>query len=420
MRIVGLVTEYNPFHNGHLYHLEKSKEITKSEYSVAVMSGNFLQRGELALIDKWSRAQMAVDNGVDLVIELPTIYSCQSAEYFAYGAISILNNLGVINSVSFGSESGNLEIIDAIAGILNEEPEKFVLYLKSYLNTGIPFPDARTKALTEYMDNELSFKRYTNQEIKEVLSNPNNILGIEYLKAIKKLKSSLEPFTIKRIGAHYNAQEISGKISSATAIRNEIFTSESTTGVKGALSTSSFEVLENFLGKYRSFNSLKNFNDILLYILRTSNPDSLKEILDIEEGLENRIIKCSYAHNSILEILDCVKTKRYTYTRLQRILMHLLLGMSGRTFLDLHKKGPQYIRVLGFNKNGIHILNKAKKISKLPIITKFSSYRKINNEHLHKMIEVDKKATDIYFLGLDKFNGNKANLDFLKSPYVKS
>lgn len=419
MKTVGLITEYNPFHNGHLYHLEQSKEVTKSKYAVAVMSGNFLQRGEPALLDKWSRAQMAVDNGVDLVIELPTIYACQSAEYFSFGAISILDKLGIVNSISFGSESGDLEIIDFIANILVEEPKAFVYSLKELLKTGIPFPDARTKALYEYIDTEFHLKSFTKESIKDILSNPNNILGVEYLKALKRLNSNITPFTINRIGSHYNDQKICGKISSATAIRKEISDSGSINGVKATLPNSSYEILNNFLHSYKSFNSMTNFNDILIYLLRTSSTKTLKEILDIEEGLENRVIKCSSKYNNISEILDCIKTKRYTYTRLQRVLLHLLLGISGEAFLALHKKGPQYIRVLGFNENGIKILNEAKKTSQIPIITKFSSYRKISNDFLRQMIELDKKATDIYYLGLDKYDGNKANLDFYKSPYVK-
>lgn len=419
MKIVGLITEYNPFHNGHLYHLEKSKEVTGCKYTVAVMSGNFLQRGEPALLDKWSRTQMAIDNGIDLVIELPVLYACQSAEYFAFGAISILDSLGVVDSVSFGSECGDLEIICKIADILNREPKEFVTYLKELLSTGITFPEARTKALIKYIKNEYESKSFSPQSLNHVLSSPNNILGIEYIKAIKKLNSSLKPFTIKRMSADYNTKEITGKISSAAAIRKEIFSSDNLINIKKTLPNSSHTILKRFLDSYKSFNCIKNFNDILIYILRTSSPDSLKEILDIDEGLENRIIKCSNEFNSLFEILDCINTKRYTYTRLQRIFMHLLLGIYETDFLQLHKKQPQYIRVLGFNKNGMEILNSAKKTSKVPIITKFSSYKKIKNEYLNKMIEFDKKATDIYFLGLNKYNGNKSNLDFYTSPYVK-
>ncbi len=419
MNIVGLITEYNPFHNGHLFHLENSKEKTNCEYSVAVMSGNFVQRGEPALLDKWTRAKMAVENGVDLIIELPTIYACQSAEYFAYGAVNILNSLGVVDFISFGSESGDLKILSLIADILYDEPLEFKNYLKEILKTGILFPEGRTKALIKYINNHLSIQSYHNKAIKDALSNPNNILAIEYLKALKKMKSDIIPVTIRRIGAHYNSQKISDNISSATAIRNELFHKNSTKSIQETLPIKSYNIINNAWDMFRSYNRLENYNEILLYLLRTITPQRLKNILDVEEGLENRIIKYSHEHHNISKILDSINTKRYTYTRLKRILIHILLDINQTTFLTLHAEGPQYIRVLAFNKKGIEILNKAKKISSLPIITKFANYKRFNNPNLNQMIQYDKKATDIFFLGLKNYKKNKSNLDYYISPYMK-
>ena len=187
MKIVGLITEYNPFHNGHLYHLEKSKSITGCDYTVSVMSGNFLQRGEPALTDKWIRAKMAIDNGVDLVIELPTLYACQSAEFFAYGAIKLLDSLNVIDYVSFGSEVGSIKDLKKIASILVNEPKEFKDILRDTLKLGIAFPKARSQALKKY----LTLKNITIDNVEDILNNPNNILGIEYIKALLKIDSKI-------------------------------------------------------------------------------------------------------------------------------------------------------------------------------------------------------------------------------------
>lgn len=416
MRTVGLVTEYNPFHNGHLYHLNKAKEITKSDYSVVVMSGNFVQRGEPALLDKWTRAKMAIDNGADLVIEIPTIYSVQSAEFFAYGAVKLIDSIGIVNSMVFGSEAGELDVMEKIADVLAKEPVSFKNHLKNHLSTGKPFPVARSKALMQYLEDNLLI---ANKNLEKILSSPNNILAIEYLKALKKIKSPIKPYTLKRIGADYNDTELKGKISSATSIRKVMLSNGELPKINDAIPFYTLKHISNFIDKYKTFNSLDNYTEVLLYLLRTIDRHQLTKILDIEKGLENRIIECGKKNNEIDKILDCINTKRYTYTRLQRILIHILLGIDRKTFLRLHRYGPLYLRILGFNEKGIQLLNKAKKVSKIPIITKFSNYKKFKNNLLDKMISFDIKGSDIYFLGLKKYNGQKANLDFFTTPYIK-
>ena len=215
--VLGIISEYNPFHNGHLYHLIESKRITHSDYSIAIMSGNFTQRGEVSIIDKWSKAQMAIENGIDLVIELPTLYAISSAENFASGAIKILDSLGIVDYISFGSESNDISILQDIASVLCSEPNEYKTLLSHELSKGESFPKAREKALMMYLNN---VRRFAN-----VLSSPNNILGIEYLKALKNQNSHIEPITIKRKDSNYNDNTISAssKFSSATAIRNACF-----------------------------------------------------------------------------------------------------------------------------------------------------------------------------------------------------
>lgn len=415
MRIVGLITEYNPFHNGHLYHLNESKKITNSEYSVAVMSGNFLQRGEPALVDKWTRAKMAIDNGVDLVVELPVIYACQSAEFFALGAIKILNSLGVIDSVCFGSELGDIEKLDYIAEILTNEPDDFKEELKFNLRLGYSYPKAREYALTEYLKESDSIDLSV---VSSIVSNPNNILSIEYLKSLKKVGSNIKPFTLERKQSHYHDKNLTGVISSATAIREQLINNPILENIKHTMPSLTYKYLEDFYIEHKAFNSLDNFSSILLYLLRNSTSERLKNLLDVSEGLDNRIIECSYKYSSINQIIDCISTKRYTLTRLKRILVHLLIDLNKNDIKTLHSYGPQYIRILGLNSKGVKILNQAKKTSALPIITKFADYTKIDNEILHQMIEIDKRATEIYSIGLKK-GKMKANLDYTTSPYIK-
>lgn len=416
MKVIGLITEYNPFHNGHLYHLEKSKEISESEYSVVVMSGNFVQRGEPALVDKWTRARMAIDNGVDLVIELPTVYAVQSAEFFAYGAVKLLDRLGIIDSIVFGSESGDISILKKIADVLVDEPKEYKKLLKHFIDLGNTFPKARSKALIEYFKlNNCE----TSNNLLDILSSPNNILAIEYLKALNRINSKIIPHTIKRLGASYHSKELVGNLSSASAIRNHLFKNGAFEQISNVIPFATLMYLNQFKEKYGSFNSFNNYTQVLFYLLRSKNKKSFKNILDIEEGLENRIKKCCFDCNSIDELLECLKTKRYTYTRLQRILLHILLNIDRESFLSLHKYGPLYIRVLGSNKKGLKILKKIKENSTLPIITKFADYQKVKDDLLKRMIKFDKDATNIYFLGLTNYNGNKSNLDYFTSPYIK-
>lgn len=413
MRTVGLITEYNPFHNGHLYHLEGSKKISGAEYSIAIMSGNFLQRGEPALVDKWTRAKMAIDNGVDLVIELPVVYACQSAEFFAFGSINILNSLGVVDSICFGSETGNVEILNEIAHILLDEPKLYTDYLKEFLCKGNSYPRSRQYALKKYLK---SVNHKYSQEIGDVINHPNNILAIEYLKAIKKLDSKIIPYTIKRKNTGYHDKSLTDEISSATAIRESLLADLSLNKIKHTVPNATYIHLSNFLQYYENLNSIYNFSQIILYILRSCDHNKLKDIMDVSEGLDKRIINCAAANTTIDAILNCIITKRYTMTRLKRILMHLLIGLDKSLIQEIFSHGPQYIRVLGMNEKGIDLLKIIKKKGTLPIITKFADHKKFNNKTLNQMIGIDAKATDIYMTGLKK---GKMNLDYLISPYIK-
>ena len=415
MSVVGLVVEYNPFHNGHLYHLLESKRATNSKYSIAVMSGNFLQRGEPALMDKWSRAKMAIDSGVDLVLELPFIFASGSAETFSNGAITLLDSLNVVNSVCFGSELGDVSLLEDISDVLLDEPSEFQIYLKEFLDTGVSYPKARSMAVSSFFSDK---KHKDFIEIESVLASPNNILAIEYIKALKKIDSTIKPFTIKRTSSNYHDTNISGSIASATSIRDSFFKNKDLLEIKNVVPKHTYRYMSDFLDKNNNFNNLEWFTEILLYLFRTMPYDNIFNIVDVGEGLENRILRSFNNYNDLNTILKDIKTKRYTLTRIKRILIYALIGLNKDNFKKLSSVGPKYIRVLGANKNGLYLLGEIKSKSNLPIISKFSNYERLNDKDLNKMILFDKKATDIYFTGLSAFNSNvNMNLDYLISPY---
>ena len=281
-KILGIISEYNPFHYGHLYHINESKKIINPDYTVAVMSGNFVERGDAAIIDKWSRAEMALNNGVDLVIELPLIYSISSAENFAMGSIKILDSLSMDTAISFGSECGNINILNSIAQVLCEEPKEYLSILNHELGSGISFPKAREHALLMYLND---IRKFAN-----VLSEPNNILGIEYLKAIQKQKAKLRATTIVRKGANYNDLDLKDKYSSASAIRHGLLNN---IDIKPYIPESSYKILQDKISKNEIVYGLKTFEQAIIYKLRTMSQEEIATLPDVTEGLENKIKKAS-------------------------------------------------------------------------------------------------------------------------------
>lgn len=411
MRVLGLVTEYNPFHFGHKHHLDYSKKALNSTHTVIVMSSSFVQRGEPAFLDKWTRAKMAIDNGVDLVIELPFVYAVQSAELFALGALKILDSLRIVDYISFGSEVGNIEELEKISEILLEEGPVFKETLSKNLKKGLSFSVSRSKAIQEaYKD---SFKE-EDKSIENILKQSNNILGIEYLKAIKNLKSTIKPFTMKRLGDDYKDRTIND-IASATGIRNAFF-QDGINSMKGLLPQSSYEYLMDFYNKYGTFNSLDRYYDIINYLLITKSLDELKDIFDMENGLENRMIRINQETSNIHDFIQGVSTKRYPKTRIQRILMHLLLGLNKNEIRKIYQNSNNYIRILASNKKGLEIIRLIKDSSNLNIINKFSDYKYLNEPDINTILKYEENATDLFFLGM---SSNEYNMDYFNSPYIK-
>ena len=403
-KVLGIVGEYNPFHNGHLYHLEESKKMTSSNYTVAVISGNFTQRGSTAIIDKWSRAEMAIKNGIDLVIELPVLYATSSAENFADGAIKILDSLKVVDYVSFGAETSDIDVLNNFADILYKEPLKYRSFLTHELKKGISFPKARENALLMYLNGN---RKYIN-----VLSSPNNILGIEYIKALKKHKSNIKPISIARFETGYNDVTYSGNIASATAIRN-IVKNGGFDALRKLLPNSSYSVLIDSIKQGHIVPDLSVFEKQIIYNLRSMFPEEIAELAEVSEGLEHSLKNAADSCNTLEDLLSKIKSKRYTSTRLQRILLYALLNITKKD-IELSKKTMPYIRVLGLNKRGKFLISEiAKANPKLEIVTSVKKFvDKTTNKNMKYMIEKDIWATDVYTLGY-QFD-SCSNLDFTK------
>jgi len=438
MKVLGIITEYNPFHNGHLYHLSKAKEITRTDYVVAVMSGNFLQRGEPAIINKWARAKMALNAGVDLIIELPFVFSTQDANGFAFGAVKLLDSLQIIDYLGFGCETDNLDTLYSISNFLNIEPQKYKELIVYHSKNGNEFPKVRSQALCEYhrIFGIEGLEKISTLELSKLLKYPNNILALEYIKHLLNLKCKIKPIAIKRIGASYHQKNIKGKVSSATSIRYEILNNLSSSKIdlfmlndkiKSTIPPSGFSVLEKELREGKGPITLESYRQYILATLRKMSLEDISRIQGVTEGLENRIKKASLKAYTVEQLINSIKTRRYTRTKIQRIILHIMMNLSKEDISIFNKCGPLYARVLGFSKKGKTLLRAIKKNSSTPLISKLSNYLRqtISEENSHvrnrlvKMLNYDILATDIYVLGNKKAEARVARLDFTHKIVIK-
>ena len=401
-RVLGIIAEYNPFHNGHLYHIAKSKQETSAQFVVAVISGNFVQRGNTSIVNKWTKARMALLNGVDLVIELPTIYSISSAENFAEGAIKLFNSLGVVDTISFGMETNDISTLNNIANVLYNEPKEYITMLSHELKKGNSFPKARENALLLYLND---IKRYAN-----VLSGSNNILGIEYLKAMRKTKSTIIPIGVKREKVLYNDKYIVDEFASATAIRKMLMTKQ-LNDISKVMPRSSYLLLGEELKKGHYVIDISRFEKEIIYNLRKMSAEDIAKLPDVSEGLENSMKNAADSCNTLTDLINIVKTKRFTQTRIQRILLYSLLGIDKKQ-METSRKIVPYARVLGFNNKGKELISEMMNLNpKLNIVTSVKKYiDTVANKNLKEMLETDILATNIYTLGY--YSDSYANLDY--------
>ncbi len=414
MKIVGLITEYNPFHNGHLHHIKEARRITGADAVIVVMSGDYVQRGVPAIMPKRLRTEMALRCGASAVFELPVCYATGSAEYFAMGAISLLDSLGVVDSVCFGSESNDLDALSHVADILSREPEDYRSLLRTNLKKGSSFPAARHDALLEYTH----VPAYA-----ALLDDPNNILGIEYLKALKQLNSRITPFTIRREGSHYHDQDLSSdSFSSASAIRSLLAYSGSTLRTERAGGTFENTAFSSILGELEEqvpsccLELLKDYhrvqypvyqNDfsiILKYKLLNKHPESLIRYQDVSEDLANRI--CSQLNNFFnhKQFAELLKTRETTQTRINRALLHIMLGLKKTDMTEYMDNGYHfYARLLGYRKDRSKLINRIAKESLLPLLGRLSESEELPALG-KKMLRNDILASNLYMsVVTDKF-----------------
>ena len=364
--------------------------------------------GSTSIIDKWEKTKIALSNGVDLVIELPVLYSISSAENFADGAIKILNSLGIVDYLSFGTESSDLNILNDIASILVDEPDEYKNILSTELKQGLSFPKARENALLNFFNDDSKYK--------DALSSPNNILGIEYLKALKKYKSEIEPICVKRFEAEYNSNNFSNNIASATAIRNLVKNKDFDI-IKNLVPSNTYSILIENIKNGHIVEELNIFEKEIIYVLRKMSIDEIANLPDVSEGLEFAIKDAANSCNNIIEFVSMVKSKRYTSTRIQRILLYALLEITKKD-MEISKNTLPYIRVLGFNENGKKLVSEiSKNNSELKIITSVKKFVDTNSDkNLNQLLNKDVFATNVYTIGFEYDSLN--NLDF-KNGIVK-
>ncbi|PZE22496.1 nucleotidyltransferase [Paenibacillus xerothermodurans] len=408
MKTVGLIVEYNPLHNGHYYHFQQSKKSCEADAAIAVMSGHFLQRGEPAVAGKWARAEMALRMGVDLVIELPVAYSAQPAEWFAFGAVSALAATGVVDTLCFGSEIGDIGWLQAVADAMHQETEAFQSLLQQQLKAGVPYPAAYGSAVA----------RYVKGTDPAELAQPNNTLGLHYLIALRRLRSPIQPVSVARQKAGYNQVDITDNaIASATAVRRIMFEQGALAEIAPYVPEATMAILAREQAAGRSPISWDRYTKPLLLQLLHHGSAELAAFHEVSEGLEHRIKQAVSGlslggEHVINDLIDLLKTKRYTRTKLQRMLLRILLNHTKEQLRPaVLAEGVPYLRVLGFSDKGRALLKRMKTAAKVPIVTKVTSMT-----GTCPLLQMDIQATSVYALGFEAASERELFRDYYEPP----
>ncbi|TFE00250.1 nucleotidyltransferase [Jeotgalibacillus salarius] len=379
MKACGIVVEYNPFHNGHQLHADQSRTVTNSEIVIAVMSGNFLQRGEPALLPKQERAEMALRSGVDIVFELPYQFAVQHASIFAEGAVKLLDAAGC-SSICFGSENGKIEPFIQQLQLEKDQRPELQHKIREQMKLGKSYPAAAAE----------SYKQLFEDQSQLDLAKPNNMLGYQYITAVDVFSDKIKPYTIQRTSSQYHDESLNHSfISSATSIRKKIF-EDGVESVKNHVPESTYSVLDKYLGNHGQLLNWSSYWSYIQHILLTNSPSSLERIYEMEEGIQYRLIEAALDSRNFGEFMHKVKTKRYTWTRIQRILTHLLTTTTKEEMQSNHS--PAYLRMLGMNAKGREYLNLYKNDFTLPIISN------LNRNH-HEQCAIDIRAGRAYAMG---------------------
>lgn len=408
MTAVGLITEYNPFHNGHQHHLQESLRISGAEVAIAVMSGHFVQRGMPAMLDKWVRTEMALASGVDLVLELPVVWACNSAPHFAAGAVEILDGCGGVESLCFGSERGEIAPLQECAAFLSTAATRIAKETGEALRSGISYPVARAVAV----------KGCANAD--ELLATPNNILGITYLQALTARGSSIRPLTIPRIGAGYHDCIAQGEIASATGIRQLHARGEE---LSPFIPVTARPPLQHALHSGNVLDPSRLFP--LLMSRLCDEPAALGGIYQVEDGIAERLCQHSRSAHTFAGLIDSVKVRHLTVSRLQRILAYILLNLTAEEAGEQLAYGPSYLRLLGATVKGERFLAATRKKRTLPLLGNFSrssaQLKRFYGEQsrpfrrAEALLRLETRATRLYTLLLSQWSGADRNRDYYEA-----
>lgn len=403
MKATGVIVEYNPFHNGHIYHVSQSKKKTAADVIIAVMSGNFLQRGEPAFVDKWTRTKMALKTGVDIVFELPYAFATGHAPIFAKGAIEILDAAGC-DAFCFGSEDGDVKPFENSIQLIEQSNEQYEEAIKENVKLGLSYPKALNEAYKLLGQAEISTYPLAD------LTQPNNILGFHYMNAAREIQTSMQAATIQRIGANFHDEVKEGQdIASATGIRNSFLSSSDLEGIAQFIPPITKEALTDWQKSFNTFGSWSLFYPHLRLIILRDGPKRLSSIADIVEGIENLIYRAAKSNDTFERFMSEVKSKRYTWTRIQRMLTHIF---TGYTYTIRSKiEAPSYLRLLGMTANGQAYLNRNKKTLKLPLVSKASAFSNVS-------LDFDIHAADMYAFGIANNNNPTLGKDYKQSPLI--
>ena len=386
MRVVGIIAEYNPLHNGHIYHMEESKRQAGSEFCVVAMSGNFVQRGEPACTDKFTRAEWAVMGGADLVVEIPTVYAVSSAERFAEGGVKTLAATGVVTDLAFGVETENVNALYHLADLLDREPPNLKIYLMHHLKQGKSYPRAQYDALADYG---------IPAEELALLEEPNNILAVEYLKALNRFAPEIRPLPVLRVGNKYNSTVLTGKLSSATAIRQALLS-----GDESVYDTMPMSVAAAMRFDEQFPVTFDRFGAMLLYRLRSMTPEELRALPDVSEGFEQVLFRAAREAVDLPSLLEAIKSKRYTLARCKRILvsalLHIPAGMSDAVGGNIDN---MYLHVLGLKRVGRGLLAAMASRALAPVILRHSDLQNCTDV-ARASLAIDALSTDLYAYAL--------------------
>lgn len=419
MKGVGITAEYNPFHKGHQYHIAETRRLTGADCVTVVMSGDFLQRGEAAMYNKWARAKMAVLGGADLVVELPAPFASNSAEFFAWGAISILEGLGGIEAVSFGCETDELDYLQQAGEILEEEPAQWKKSLVKYLDQGLPFARARWKATEAYLK-QWGLDDERRRGILQTISQPNGILAVEYIKQLKRKESAMRPVAVKRLGSGYHQDRLSGGLPSAKGIRQAMKQGTEASRLTEYLPFETVEVIQAYLQKAKTVET-QDFFPLMRYELIKSPQEDLKEIFSAGEGIENRAARAAVGAEDYAALVEEIKTKRYALTSVQRFLLHVLLGLRTSDMTAFQKEESLYLRVLAVNDRGRAFLRCLKKENRLRLPLVVDCGRALKQKDLSPgakaLLAFDIRAAALYEMAASQ-KALAKELDFYKHPFV--